>query len=94
MSRMYLNRNFQKQVLIKALAEEPDFGAWLTMKRLMHDLTSRELANKIHMTKQTVSNLETGRTKLTFGVVAACCYVFGDGDDPEEIYQKYLGEKL
>ena len=93
MSRMYLNRNFKKQVLIKALAEEPDFGAWLTMKRLIHDLSGRELGDKIRMTKQSISNLESGRTKATFCVIAACCYVFGDGDDPEEIYQKYYKEE-
>ena len=93
MGNMYLKRKFKKQVFINALAEEPDFGAWITMNRLIHDWSSQELADKIHMTKQSVNNMESGRTKVTFGTIAAMCYVFGDGDDPEEIYQKYFKEE-
>ena len=89
-----LPRGLKKEAIMKALRYDKTFTGWLTLRRYERDWSMQELADRIHVTKQHVSNITSGRNKPTFGFVAACCYVFNDGDDPEEIYQKYLKEEL
>lgn len=71
--------------------EYDDFGIWLTTNRMEYGWTMTDVAKKLHTTKQTVSNHTCGRTKVPFVYIIAYCSLFGNKDDPEEIWKLQSG---
>ena len=51
-------------------------------------LNQRELANKLHMTRQSISALLHDRAKMSFVTVFTICKQCGLDDDPEEVYKR------
>ena len=48
-------------------------------------ITPAKLSNICHVTRQAISNIMLGKTRLTFPMICAICYATGL-DDPKEIY--------
>lgn len=48
----------------------------------------RELADKLHMTRQNISALLLNRGKMSFVTIAAICKLCDLDDDPEEVYKR------
>lgn len=68
--------------------EMPFQEQWLlqVMNRCM--INSADLAKKLHITRQAVSNWLLGNNQITFMAIAAICHVTGIDDDPERIFNE------
>ena len=65
---------------------------WLCRVLNSTGFTQEELGKKLHISRQAISNLVNGHSKLTFSQVCAICYVVAQNfsylaDDPESIWQ-------
>ena len=73
--------------MIRATKMENEFAYWFTVNRLECGYTCKDVADKLRMAKQTISNQLNGRSKPTYICIMAYCAVFGNKDDPEEIWE-------
>lgn len=66
---------------------ETKFARWLLENMWENGLTQQDVANKLRTTKQSINNQYHGRVNVTFAQVVAYCWIFGNKDDPEEIWK-------
>lgn len=69
------------------------FGLWLHNNMVEHGMRRSDVAEKLRVTGPYVSNHACGNRKPTFMNVVAYCWLFGNIDDPEEIW-KLVDEKI
>ena len=73
------------------------FGAWLAYNIYHNELTIRQTANRLRLSRVSVSQHVNGTHKPTFVHVLAYCYIFEKMNDetfnPDEIY-KMVDEEL
>lgn len=63
------------------------FGEWLNTQMRMHDMSTLEVANKLHCNYSTICHHRVGRQLPTFSDVVAYCWAFGCTDDPETVWK-------
>ena len=63
------------------------FGDWMAQNLCRTGMTLHEVAEKLHVSKVGVSGHLNGRINPTFGAVVAYCWLFGNIDDPNDIYK-------
>lgn len=62
------------------------FDTWLITRLNENFMTMSDVAEKLRYTRQSMSNIKTGKLKPNFVMIVALCWIFGMKDDPNEIY--------
>ena len=62
------------------------FGEWLDRQMCINNLSTREVAEKLHCGSVTISYHRNGKRRPTFSDVVAYCWAFDCTDDPEKIW--------
>lgn len=75
------------KALILAMKQEDEFKMWMVTNKIKYGLTDQNIADKLHMTRQTVTNHYSGRSSVPFVYCMAYCALFGNEDDPEKIWK-------
>ena len=79
---------------ITTIQTDTEFGEWMRKNMLDNDLNSCIVARMPHTTKQTILNHVKGRVPPNYAYVMAYCKIFGDKDDPEEIWKLVKNEAV
>lgn len=70
---------------IKNRKPEGKFSQWLFYKLIDYNYTQQDVADILHVTKQSISNHVRGCRLPSYPTVIAYCYIFGD--NPDEIWK-------
>lgn len=71
---------------------ETEVGKWMLENMTRLDLSCVDVANKLHITRQVVAYHVNGHHKPNYPFIMAYCHIFGDIDDPEEIWKLTIEE--
>lgn len=63
------------------------FGDWMAQNLCRTGMTIREVAEKLHIGRVSISKHLNGLHNPTFRDVVAYCWLFGNIDDPNDIYK-------
>ena len=63
------------------------FGDWMAQNLFRTGMTLREVAEKLHISRVSISGHLNGSHDPTFKDVVAYCWLFDSTDDPNDIYK-------
>ena len=63
------------------------FSDWLKDKMSIHQTLVYSMAKKLRVSPKVIYRNCSGETLPRFSTVIAYCWYFGDGDDPEEVWE-------
>lgn len=89
MYRAGIDPDTKKRIIVstRKVIVRNDFGLWLNQNMLRIGMTQTDVAKKLHVSRQSVTGHSTGMVKPTFQNVVSYCWVFGNKDDPEEVWK-------